>query len=277
MTAPNPFGTRGSLRLGSEAAVVYRLRELARQGLADLDRLPFSIRVLLENALRHAGLGFVSDAHVGALAQWGPSDRPRGEIPFMPARVVLQDFTGVPCVVDLAAMRDAMARMKGDPDLINPVVPCDPVIDHSVQVDYYGTGDAFQRNVDLEFERNRERYQLLKFAQRAFRNFSVVPPGTGIVHQVNLEYLAPAVQLRPQHGELSAYPDTLVGTDSHTTMINGLGVLGWGVGGIEAEAVMLGQPYFMLLPEVVGMRLSGALPPGCTAIPRPAPLGLSSR
>ena len=162
-------------------------------------------------------------------------------------------------------MRDAMARMKGDPDRINPVVPCDLVIDHSVQVDYYGTAEAFQRNVDLELERNIERYQLLKFAQRAFRNFRVVPPGTGIVHQVNLEYLAPVVQLREQFGELTAYPDTLVGTDSHTTMINGLGVMGWGVGGIEAEAVMLGQPYFMLIPEVVGMKLTGELPIGTTA------------
>ena len=170
----------------------------------------------------------------------------------MPARVVLQDFTGVPCVVDLAAMRDAMARMKGDPDRINPVVPCDLVIDHSVQVDHYGSDNAFRLNVELELERNVERYQLLKFAQRAFHNFRVVPPGTGIVHQVNLEYLAPVVQLREQFGELTAYPDTLVGTDSHTTMINGLGVMGWGVGGIEAEAVMLGQPYFMLIPEVVG-------------------------
>jgi aconitate hydratase len=183
----------------------------------------------------------------------------------MPARVVLQDFTGVPCVVDLAAMRDAMARMKGNPDRINPIVPCDLVIDHSVQVDFYGSADAYQRNVDLEFERNRERYQLLKFAQRAFRNFRVVPPGTGIVHQVNLEYLAPVVQLRDQQGELTAYPDTCVGTDSHTTMINGLGVLGWGVGGIEAEAVMLGQPYFMLIPEVIGMKLVGELPLGTTA------------
>jgi aconitate hydratase len=177
----------------------------------------------------------------------------------------LQDFTGVPCVVDLAAMRDAMARMKGDPDRINPVVPCDLVIDHSVQVDYYGSENAFRLNVQLELERNVERYQLLKFAQRAFRNFRVVPPGTGIVHQVNLEYLAPVVQLRDQFGEPTAYPDTLVGTDSHTTMINGLGVVGWGVGGIEAEAVMLGQPYFMLIPEVVGMRLTGALPLGTTA------------
>ncbi len=261
----NPLGTRGTLELGPERAIVYRLPELARQGLADLDRLPFSIRVLLENALRHAGRGVVTEGRVRDLAGWTPGGSPRGEIPFMPARVVLQDFTGVPCVVDLVAMRDAMARMKGDPDLINPVVPCDLVIDHSVQVDYYGTGAAFQRNVELEFQRNRERYQLLKFAQRAFRNFSVVPPGTGIVHQVNLEYLAPAVQLRPQFGEPTAYPDTLVGTDSHTTMINGLGVLGWGVGGIEAEAVMLGQPYFMLIPDVIGMKLVGELPLGTTA------------
>ena len=178
----------------------------------------------------------------------------------MPARVVLQDFTGVPCVVDLAAMRDAMGRMRGDPDRINPVVPCDLVIDHSVQVDSYGSDRSLKLNVELEFERNLERYQLLKFAQRAFHNFRVVPPGTGIVHQVNLEYLAPVVQLRPQFGELTAYPDTLVGTDSHTTMINGLGVVGWGVGGIEAEAVMLGQPYFMLIPEVIGMKLVGELP-----------------
>jgi aconitate hydratase len=266
MTSPsNPFGTRGTLQLGAERATVYRLPELARQGVANLDRLPFSIRVLLENALRHAGRGVVGESHVRQLAGWTAAASPRSEIPFMPARVVLQDFTGVPCVVDLVAMRDAMARMKGDPDVINPVVPCDLVIDHSVQVDYYGTGDAFQRNVDLEFDRNRERYQLLKFAQRAFRNFSVVPPGTGIVHQVNLEYLAPVVQLRPQLGELTAYPDTLVGTDSHTTMINGLGVVGWGVGGIEAEAVMLGQPYFMLIPDVIGMKLVGELPLGTTA------------
>ena len=208
--------------------------------------LPFSIRVLLENALRHAGRGFVTEAHVRELGAWTPTAASRGEVPFMPARVVLQDFTGVPCVVDLAAMRDAMGRMKGDPDRINPVVPCDLVIDHSVQVDSYGSERSLKLNVELEFERNRERYQLLKFAQRAFDNFRVVPPGTGIVHQVNLEYLAPVVQLRSQFGEPTAYPDTLVGTDSHTTMINGLGVLGWGVGGIEAEAVMLGQPYFML-------------------------------
>ncbi|HEX5386368.1 MAG TPA: aconitate hydratase [Gemmatimonadales bacterium] len=262
----NPFGARGTLMLGAETAVIYRLDELGRQGLADLDRLPYSIRVLLENALRHAGRGIVSEGHVRQLAGWAPaSDAGRSEIPFMPARVVLQDFTGVPCVVDLAAMRDAMADMRGDPDHINPVVPCDLVIDHSVQVDYFGFERAYQMNVELELERNRERYQLLKFAQRAFHNFRVVPPGTGIVHQVNLEYLAPVVQVRQQFGELTAFPDTCVGTDSHTTMINGLGVVGWGVGGIEAEAVMLGQPYFMLIPDVIGMRLSGALPLGTTA------------
>ena len=220
------FGARGTLRLGKDTAVIYRLEELGRQGIANLDRLPFSIRVLLENALRHAGRGFATESHVRDLAGWSPDGGAKSEIPFMPARVVLQDFTGVPCVVDLAAMRDAMARMKGDPDRINPVVPCDLVIDHSVQVDYYGSDRAFKLNVELEMDRNVERYQLLKFAQRAFRNFRVVPPGTGIVHQVNLEYLAPGVQLRAQFGELTAYPDTLVGTDSHTTMINGLGVLG---------------------------------------------------
>ncbi len=264
-TSSNPFGVRGTLRTSAGEAVIYRLPELARQKLTDLDRLPFSIRVLLENALRHAGRGVVSESHVQQLAGWTPDGGSRAEIPFMPARVVLQDFTGVPCVVDLAAMRDAMARMHGDPTRINPVVPCDLVIDHSVQVDFYGSERAYRMNVDLELDRNRERYQLLKFAQHAFGNFRVVPPGTGIVHQVNLEYLAPVVQLRQQSGELTAYPDTLVGTDSHTTMINGLGVVGWGVGGIEAEAVMLGQPYFMLIPDVVGMKLTGALPLGTTA------------
>ena len=266
MTAatPNPFGTRGTLKTGSTTATIFRLPELERKGVATLDRLPFSVRVLLENACRFAGRGVVTEEHVAQLGGWTGSGG-QGEIPFMPARVVLQDFTGVPCVVDLAAMRDAMARMKGDPNRINPVVPCDLVIDHSVQVDYFGDAAAYQHNVELEYQRNRERYQLLKFAQRAFHNFRVVPPGTGIVHQVNLEYLAPVVQLREQHGEPTLYPDTCVGTDSHTTMINGLGVLGWGVGGIEAEAVMLGQPYFMLIPQVVGMKLVGELPLGTTA------------
>jgi aconitate hydratase len=267
MTAPktNPFGARGTLPLGGQPVTIYRLPELARQGVGNLDRLPFSVRVLLENALRWCGQGMVTEDHVRTLAAWPAQQPDRPEFPFMPARVVLQDFTGVPCVVDLAAMRDAMAEMGGDPDRINPVVPCDLVIDHSVQVDHYGTPAAFRQNVALEFSRNAERYQLLKFAQRAFHNFRVVPPGMGIVHQVNLEHLSPAIQLREQHGLLTAYPDTLVGTDSHTTMINGLGVVGWGVGGIEAEAVMLGQPYFMLVPDVVGMKLTGALPPGTTA------------
>ncbi len=261
-TSLNPFGARGTLTFGADTATIYRLPELERKGIARLDRLPFSIRVLLENALRFAGRGVVTEDHVAHLGAWSSTSGGQGEIPYMPARVVLQDFTGVPCVVDLAAMRDAMARMKGDPDRINPIVPCDLVIDHSVQVDYYGSVDAFQQNVDLEFERNRERYQLLKFAQRAFRNFRVVPPGTGIVHQVNLENLAPVVQLREQNGELTAYPDTCVGTDSHTTMINGLGVLGWGVGGIEAEAVMLGQPYFMLHPRCDRHEAGRGAPPG---------------
>ncbi|MGQ0703025.1 MAG: aconitate hydratase AcnA [Gemmatimonadales bacterium] len=251
---------RTTLSLDGHSVVIFR-----PDGLKE--RLPFSIRVLLENALRHVNRpgSAVTEAHVAGLAQWRANDPARGEIPFLPARVVLQDFTGVPCVVDLVAMRDAMVRLGGDPARINPVVPCDLVIDHSVQVDHYGTPDAFRRNVALEFDRNAERYQLLKFAQRAFTGFRVVPPGTGIVHQVNLEYLAPVVQLRPQFGELTAYPDTLVGTDSHTTMINGIGVLGWGVGGIEAEAVMLGQPYFMVIPDVIGVKLTGALPVGTTA------------
>jgi aconitate hydratase len=263
-TPQNPLGTRGTLAATAGPVTIYRLRELERQGLVRLERLPFSIRILLENALRFAGHGMVTEAHVRDLADWQPRGT-RSEFPFMPARVVLQDFTGVPCVVDLAAMRDAMATMGGNPAKINPVVPCDLVIDHSVQVDHFGSERAFELNVALEYERNTERYQLLKFAQRAFENFRVVPPGTGIVHQVNLEYLSPCVQLRPQHGELTAYPDTCVGTDSHTTMINGLGVVGWGVGGIEAEAVMLGQPYFMLVPDVIGMKLVGELPLGTTA------------
>ncbi|HVX89405.1 MAG TPA: aconitase family protein, partial [Gemmatimonadales bacterium] len=264
MSKPTSMNTRGTLDLGGSKATIYRLKDLEKQGLAKLDRLPFSIRVLLENALRFVGHGVVTEDHVKMLGQWAARGE-RTEFPFMPARVVLQDFTGVPCVVDLAAMRDATARMGGDPDRINPIVPCDLVIDHSVQVDHYGTMDAARLNVLLEFERNKERYQLLKWAQKAFRNFRAVPPGMGIVHQVNLEYLSPAIQLRDQHGEPTLYPDTVVGTDSHTTMINGLGVVGWGVGGIEAEAVMLGQPYFMLVPDVIGMKLTGKLPVGTTA------------
>ena len=261
----DPFGARTTIDLPEGPTAFYRLARLEEEGVIDsLDRLPFSIRVLLENALRHAGGGYVTEEHVKAVADWSPTNA-GADLPFMPTRVVLQDFTGVPAVVDLAAMRDGLGELGGDPSRINPVVPADLVIDHSVQVDYFGFADAFRLNVEREFERNRERYALLRWAQEAFNNFSVVPPGTGIVHQVNLEYLASVVHRREHDGTMLAYPDTLVGTDSHTTMINGLGVVGWGVGGIEAEAVVLGQPYYMLLPEVVGMKLTGSLPEGATA------------
>ncbi|MBM4185079.1 MAG: aconitate hydratase AcnA [Gemmatimonadetes bacterium] len=243
----------------------YDLAKLEKDGVVgSLDRLPFSIRVLLENALRHAGGAYVGPEHVEAVAKWSPTNS-GADVPFMPSRVVLQDFTGVPAVVDLAAMRDGLKALGKDPSRINPVVPADLVIDHSVQVDYFGTADAFRLNVEKELERNRERYALLRWAQGAFDNFSVVPPGTGIVHQVNLEYLAAVVHRMQDGATYVAYPDTVVGTDSHTTMVNGLGVVGWGVGGIEAEAVMLGQPYYMLLPEVVGVKLTGTLPEGSTA------------
>jgi len=261
----NPFNARARLRLPDGDITLFRLDALTKAGIADLDRLPFSIRILLENVLRHAGNGVVTEDHVKAVANWRPKPDLSLEVPFMPGRVVLQDFTGVPAVVDLAAMRDAIAELGGDPDKINPLVPTDLVIDHSVQVDFFGTPTAFRLNVEREMERNGERYQLLRWAQQAFRGFRVVPPGTGIVHQVNLEYLASVVRLLEENGDRVAFPDTLVGTDSHTTMINGLGVVGWGVGGIEAEAVMLGQPYFMQLPEVVGMKLTGRLPDGATA------------
>jgi aconitate hydratase len=233
-------------------------------GIAQLDRLPISIRILLEAALRTCDEFAVTEDNVRALAGWVPNP-PEVEVPFKPSRVVLQDFTGVPCVVDLAAMRDAMKQLGGDPRKINPLIPVDLVIDHSIQVDFFGTADSLARNVEVEFARNRERYEFLRWGQRAFRNLRVIPPNVGIVHQVNLEYLAHVVAAgRDRHGML-AYPDTLVGTDSHTTMINGLGVVGWGVGGIEAEANMLGQPLYMLLPEVVGFELTGDLPPGATA------------
>ncbi len=261
----DPFGALSNVDLAEGSTSFYRLSRLEDEGvIPSLDRLPFSIRVLLENALRHAGGPYVSEDHVRAVGAWSPTNA-GADVPFMPSRVVLQDFTGVPAVVDLAAMRDGIKAMGGDPSRINPVVPVDLVIDHSVQVDYFGTADAYRLNVEKEFERNRERYALLRWAQEAFDNFSVVPPGTGIVHQVNLEYLASVVHRHEQDGLHVAFPDTLVGTDSHTTMINGLGVVGWGVGGIEAEAVVLGQPYYMLLPEVVGMKFSGRLPEGATA------------
>lgn len=252
------FGARAML--GDYA--MYRLDKLAQLGLApNLDRLPFSIKILLEAVLRNLDNYIVSEQDVKNLASWDALLPAQLELPFMPARVVMQDFTGVPCIVDLAAMRDAMNRLGGDPKKINPLVPVDLVIDHSVQVDFFGTETALVRNAELEFQRNRERYEFLKWGSQAFENLRVVPPATGIVHQVNLEYLAQGVLTR----DGNIFPDTLVGTDSHTTMINGLGVLGWGVGGIEAEAVMLGQPLYMVTPQVIGMKLSGALRDGVTA------------
>ena len=228
----------------------------------DLGRAPVTLKILLENALRHAGGGIVREDDVNALAAWRPGGAGEAEVPFMPSRVVLQDFTGVPAVVDLAAMRDAMAALGGDPAKVNPLVPADLVIDHSVQIDAWGGQGAFAFNVGREYERNGERYQLLRWAQTAFRDLRVVPPGTGIIHQVNLEYLATVVTDREDEAGRVAYPDTLVGTDSHTTMINGLGVLGYGVGGIEAEAVLLGQPLYQPMPRIVGVRLTGELPRG---------------
>lgn len=261
---PDPFLARDTFNTRMGKVGLYRLSALERQGLCRLDELPFSIRLLLEAVLRQCDGYQVPEQCVRDVAAWQPQPA-EVEIAFKPARVVLQDFTGVPAVVDLAAMRSAMQRLGGDPRRINPLIPVDLVIDHSVQVDRFGSEDALEYNVRLEFERNRERYEFLRWGQAAFANFRVVPPAVGIVHQVNLEYLAGCVFVRNDPLGPVAIPDTLVGTDSHTTMINGLGVLGWGVGGIEAEAVMLGQPLFMLLPEVVGVRLTGELPPGATA------------
>ncbi len=263
MPSTNSFSARSVLRLHGREYEIYSPAALANAGLGDISRLPYSIRVLLENLLRHEDGHTVKAGDIEFVARWAGSET--REISFMPARVLLQDFTGVPCVVDLAAMRDALKAKGSDPNRANPLIPVDLVIDHSVQVDEFGTARAFGANALLEFERNQERYALLRWGQSAFRNFRVVPPDTGIVHQVNLEYLAPVVFTAEREGRLLAYPDTVVGTDSHTTMINGLGVLGWGVGGIEAEACMLGQPSSMLLPEVVGFRLSGSLPEGTTA------------
>jgi aconitate hydratase len=259
------FSARQSFDTGNGKADLYRLDKLEAAGLGSIARLPYSIRILLESVLRNCDGYVVTEDDVRNLMAWEAKAPAKLEIPFMPARVVLQDFTGVPAVVDLAAMRDAMNRLGGDPKKINPLIPVDLVIDHSVQVDRFGTAAALQENVAIEFERNRERYEFLRWGQRAFDNFRVVPPNVGIVHQVNLEYLAKCVFLRDDQMGSVAIPDTLVGTDSHTTMINGLGVLGWGVGGIEAEAAMLGQPIYMLLPEVVGFELVGQLPTGTTA------------
>src|SRR5919202_4285037 len=262
----DPFRARATLTLEDQTTLAYyRLDALASLCPLGLDRLPFTVKLLLENALRNQTHEAFTENHVRLLASWGTAGAENQEFPFLPARVPLQDYTGVPCVVDLAAMRAAMARLGGDPTRINPLVPADLVIDHSVQVDAFGSRRAFEANVEREYERNVERYTLLRWAQHAFQNFRVVPPGTGIVHQVNLEYLARPVQTRAVASESVAFPDTVVGTDSHTTMISGLGVLGWGVGGIEAEAVLLGQPLYMLTPEVVGMRVFGELPEGTTA------------
>src|SRR5882757_4725274 len=257
----NSFGAASTLHVSGTDYRIFRLPTLEENGVANVSRLPFSHRILLENLLRHEDGRKVQASDIDSIAR-GVSGPEAKEISFMPARVLLQDFTGVPAVVDIAAMRDALSAMGADPSRANPLMPADLVIDHSVQVDEFGTKDAFNINALLEFQRNRERYMLLRWGQTAFRNFRVVPPDTGIVHQVNLEYLAPVV-FRSDTNTL--YPDSLVGTDSHTTMINGLGVLGWGVGGIEAEAAMLGQPVSMLLPQVVGFKLRGVLPQGATA------------
>jgi len=260
----NSFGSRSVLRVGSKEYEIYRLKALDDNGVAT-KHLPYSLRILLENLLRTEDGRNVTENDIRALAAWNPKSKPDKEIAFTPSRVLLQDFTGVPAVVDLAAMRDAMKRLSGDPTLINPLQPAELVIDHSVQVDEFGTPQAFQFNAELEFLRNKERYAFLRWGQTAFRNLAIVPPDTGIVHQVNLEYLARVVFVQELNGHRTAYPDTLVGTDSHTTMINGLGVLGWGVGGIEAEAAMLGQPVSMLIPQVVGVKLIGKLHQGATA------------
>src|SRR6202451_437111 len=256
----NSFVAGGELDAGGQTYDIYRLAALEKAGLASLSRIPFSIKILLENLLRFEDGATVKRSDIEYIAAWDPK-APAREINFRPARVLLQDFTGVPCVVDLAAMRDALRKMGSDPKKANPLIPVDLVIDHSVQVDEFGTAGAFAANALLEFQRNRERYAFLRWGQTSFENFRAVPPDTGIVHQVNLEYLPPVVFSATGQ----AYPDTVVGTDSHTTMINGLGVVGWGVGGIEAEACMLGQPTSMLLPAVVGFKLSGKLPEGATA------------
>ena len=260
------FDAKRSLETTAGTVNYYSLSVLEDAGLLDIAKTPYSIRVLLENALRKADDGPANDDHVKLVASWRPNAKPASEFPYMPGRVVLQDFTGVPVVVDIAAMRDAVSNAGGDSSIINPIVRSDMVIDHSVQVDYFSTAGALAMNIEREFERNTERYQLLKWAQGALDNLKIIPPGAGIVHQVNLEFLAEAVLSEENAaGERIAFPDTCVGTDSHTTMVNGLGVLGWGVGGIEAEAVMLGQPYYMVVPEVVGVRLTGSLPEGSTA------------
>src|SRR5437762_5591497 len=265
MSTVNSFGSRTSLQVGAGRADIFSLPALEAAGYPEITRLPYSMKVLLENLLRHEDGRFVKPDDIETLARWDLKSGAQKEISFAPARVLLQDFTGVHAVVDLAAMRDGIVRLGGDPNKVNPLQPAELVIDHSVQVDYFGRPDAFQLNAELEFSRNKERYAFLRWGQNAFHNFRVVPPDTGIVHQVNLEYLARVVVSVQQADGTYAYPDTLVGTDSHTTMVNGLGVAGWGVGGIEAEAAMLGQPISMLIPQVLGVRLTGAMLEGATA------------
>ncbi|GAB3258151.1 aconitate hydratase AcnA [Alteromonas gracilis] len=264
MASADSFGAKGTLDVGDKSYEIYRLGAVEGEGL-DVASLPFSLKVLLENLLRTEDGADITADDIKALAGWDETADPDKEIQFTPARVIMQDFTGVPCVVDLATMREAMADLGGDPSKINPLAPAEMVIDHSVIADVFGSADAFERNVEIEYERNRERYQFLRWGQGAFDDFKVVPPGTGIVHQVNIEHLARVVFTREVDGRTVAYPDTCVGTDSHTTMVNGIGVVGWGVGGIEAEAAMLGQPVSMLIPRVVGFKLSGELPEGSTA------------
>jgi aconitate hydratase len=259
------FSVKGRLSTSQSDYTIFRLKQLEAQGLTDLDQLPFSIRIMLESVLRHCNDREITQKDVINLASWEPKPRQRNSFPFRPARIIMQDFTGVPAVVDLAAMRSAMSRLGGDPRKINPLIPVELVIDHSVQVDFFASPDAFQRNAEIEFQRNRERYEFLHWGQQAFDNFRVVPPSTGIVHQVNLEYLAQVILTVQEEDEWLAFPDSLVGTDSHTTMINGLGIVGWGVGGIEAEAAMLGQPLDMLTPDVIGFKLFGELREGITA------------
>src|ERR1700747_1152086 len=264
INAGNSFRTRDKLNVGAQTFDIHRLEFLEKKGASSLVKLPFSLRILLENLLRCEDGRFVRPDDIRALASWTPST-PKKEIAFMPARVLLQDFTGVPAVVDLATMREAVKKMGGDPKRINPLFPAELVIDHSVQVDKFGDVNAFGLNAELEFQRNVERYAFLRWGQTAFQNFKVVPPDTGICHQVNLEYLARVVCAMPSGNRFEAYPDSVVGTDSHTTMVNALGVFGWGVGGIEAEAAMLGQPSSMLVPAVVGFKLHGRLSEGATA------------
>src|SRR5690606_32256157 len=266
MAKHDVFNARSSFEANGKKYNYYSLQALEDAKIGNVSKLPYSIKVLLESVLRQVDGRVIKKEHVENLAKWGTDELQEVDVPFKPSRVILQDFTGVPAVVDLASLRKAMADMGGDPQKINPEIPVDLVIDHSVQVDRAGTLDALQFNMELEFERNAERYKFLSWATKAFDNYRAVPPATGIVHQVNLEYLANVVHaVEGENGEFEAFPDTLVGTDSHTTMINGIGVLGWGVGGIEAEAGMLGQPSYFPVPEVIGVKLVGTLPNGTTA------------